>query len=223
MSEEVKNKSEYLVEVRDLKQYFPIKTGFMKTTPLKAVDGVSFSIKPGETLGLVGESGCGKTTVGRSLLRLYTPTSGDVFFDGERVNEKSIGHMRRQMQMVFQDPYSSLNPRMTVEDIIGEPLDVHKLYTSRGERRDKILHLMELVGLNAEHATRYAHEFSGGQRQRIGIARALATNPRFIVCDEAVSALDVSIQAQVINMFEELQEKLGVAYLFIAQIGRAHV
>ena len=216
MSEEVKNKSEYLVEVRDLKQYFPIKTGFMKTTPLKAVDGVSFSIKPGETLGLVGESGCGKTTVGRSLLRLYTPTSGDVFFDGERVNEKSIGHMRRQMQMVFQDPYSSLNPRMTVEDIIGEPLDVHKLYTSRGERRDKILHLMELVGLNAEHATRYAHEFSGGQRQRIGIARALATNPRFIVCDEAVSALDVSIQAQVVNMFEELQEKLGVAYLFIA-------
>ena len=216
MSEEVKNKSEYLVEVRDLKQYFPIKTGFMKTTPLKEVDGVSFSINPGEPLGLVGESGCGKTTVGRSLLRLYTPTSGDVFFDGERVNEKSIGHMRRQMQMVFQDPYSSLNPRMTVEDIIGEPLDVHKLYTSRGERRDKILHLMELVGLNAEHATRYAHEFSGGQRQRIGIARALATNPRFIVCDEAVSALDVSIQAQVINMFEELQEKLGVAYLFIA-------
>ncbi len=216
MSEEVKNKSEYLVEVRDLKQYFPIKTGFMKTTPLKAVDGVSFSIKPGETLGLVGESGCGKTTVGRSLLRLYTPTSGDVFFDGERVNEKSIGHMRRQMQMVFQDPYSSLNPRMTVEDIIGEPLDVHKLYTSRGERRDKILHLMELVGLNAEHATRYAHEFSGGQRQRIGIARALAVNPKFIVCDEPVSALDVSIQAQVVNMFEELQDKLGVAYLFIA-------
>lgn len=216
MSEEVKNKSEYLVEVRDLKQYFPIKTGFMKTTPLKAVDGVSFSIKPGETLGLVGESGCGKTTVGRSLLRLYTPTSGDVFFDGERVNEKSIGHMRRQMQMVFQDPYSSLNPRMTVEDIIGEPLDVHKLYTSRGERRDKILHLMELVGLNAEHATRYAHEFSGGQRQRIGIARALATNPRFIVCDEAVSALDVSIQAQVINMLIRLQKEMGLTYLFVA-------
>lgn len=216
MSEEVKNKSEYLVEVRDLKQYFPIKTGFMKTTPLKAVDGVSFSIKPGETLGLVGESGCGKTTVGRSLLRLYTPTSGDVFFDGERVDEKSIGHMRKQMQMVFQDPYSSLNPRMTVEDIIGEPLDVHKLYTSRGERRDKILHLMELVGLNAEHATRYAHEFSGGQRQRIGIARALATNPRFIVCDEAVSALDVSIQAQVINLLEHIQKEMGISYLFIA-------
>lgn len=216
MSEEVKNKSEYLVEVRDLKQYFPIKTGFMKTTPLKAVDGVSFSIKPGETLGLVGESGCGKTTVGRSLLRLYTPTSGDVFFDGERVDEKSIGHMRRQMQMVFQDPYSSLNPRMTVEDIIGEPLDVHKLYTSRGERRDKILHLMELVGLNAEHATRYAHEFSGGQRQRIGIARALSVDPEFIVCDEPISALDVSIQAQVINMLKELQDDLGLTYLFIA-------
>ena len=198
--------------------YFPVTKGvFNKPVgTVKAVDGVSFSIEKGKTFGLVGESGCGKTTVGRSLLRLYTPTSGDVFFDGERVNEKSIGHMRRQMQMVFQDPYSSLNPRMTVEDIIGEPLDVHKLYTSRGERRDKILHLMELVGLNAEHATRYAHEFSGGQRQRIGIARALATNPRFIVCDEAVSALDVSIQAQVINMFEELQEKLGVAYLFIA-------
>lgn len=216
MSEEVKNKSEYLVEVRDLKQYFPIKTGFMKTTPLKAVDGVSFSIKPGETLGLVGESGCGKTTVGRSLLRLYTPTSGDVFFDGERVDEKSIGHMRKQMQMVFQDPYSSLNPRMTVEDIIGEPLDVHKLYTSRGERRDKILHLMELVGLNAEHATRYAHEFSGGQRQRIGIARALSVDPEFIVCDEPISALDVSIQAQVINMLKELQDDLGLTYLFIA-------
>ena len=183
---------------------------------IKAVDGVSFSIKPGETLGLVGESGCGKTTVGRALIRLYKPTDGDVFFDGKRVDEKSIGTLRKDMQMVFQDPYSSLNPRMTVEDIIGEPLDVHKLYTSRSDRREKILHLMELVGLNAEHATRYAHEFSGGQRQRIGIARALATNPRFIVCDEAVSALDVSIQAQVINMFEDLQKKLGVAYLFIA-------
>lgn len=205
-----------LIEVNQLKQHFPIKVGVGKTIPLKAVDGVSFAIKPGETLGLVGESGCGKTTVGRSLLRLYTPTGGDVFFDGKRVNAKSIDSMRKDMQMVFQDPYSSLNPRMTVEDIIGEPLDVHKLYNSKGERRDKILNLMELVGLNAEHATRYAHEFSGGQRQRIGIARALATNPKFIVCDEAVSALDVSIQAQVINMFEELQAKLGVAYLFIA-------
>lgn len=216
MSNDNKKSQSPLLEVRDLKQYFPIKTGMFKSKPLKAVDGVSFSINPGETLGLVGESGCGKTTVGRSILRLYTPTGGEVFFNGERVDEKSIGHMRKEMQMVFQDPYSSLNPRMTVEDIIGEPLDVHKLYASQKDRRDKILELMELVGLNAEHATRYAHEFSGGQRQRIGIARALATNPKFIVCDEAVSALDVSIQAQVINMFEELQEKLGVAYLFIA-------
>ena len=208
--------SEYLVEVKDLKEYFPIKTGFFGTTPLKAVDGVSFNIKPGETLGLVGESGCGKTTVGRTLLRLYKPTGGEFYFDGQLVDDKNITDLRRQMQMVFQDPYSSLNPRMTVEDIIGEPLDVHKLYSNKAERREKILHLMELVGLNAEHATRYAHEFSGGQRQRIGIARALAVNPRFIVCDEPVSALDVSIQAQVINMFEDLQEKLGVAYLFIA-------
>ena len=208
--------SEYLVEVKDLKEYFPIKTGFFGTTPLKAVDGVSFNSKPGETLGLVGESGCGKTTVGRTLLRLYKPTGGEFYFDGQLVDDKNITDLRRQMQMVFQDPYSSLNPRMTVEDIIGEPLDVHKLYSNKAERREKILHLMELVGLNAEHATRYAHEFSGGQRQRIGIARALAVNPRFIVCDEPVSALDVSIQAQVINMFEDLQEKLGVAYLFIA-------
>lgn len=210
------NKSEYIVEVKDLKQYFPVKAGFGKTIPLKAVDGVSFAIKPGETLGLVGESGCGKTTVGRSLLQLYKPTSGEVYFDGELVTDKNIKSLRKEMQMVFQDPYSSLNPRMTVEDIIGEPLDVHKLYTTKAERRDKILELMELVGLNAEHATRYAHEFSGGQRQRIGIARALAVNPKFIVCDEPVSALDVSIQAQVINMFEDLQEKLGIAYLFVA-------
>ena len=216
MSNEANKKSEYLIEVKDLKQHFPIKTGFMKTLPLKAVDGVSFAIKPGETLGLVGESGCGKTTVGRTLLHLYNPTGGEILFDGKPVNQKTIHEMRKEMQMVFQDPYSSLNPRMTVEDIIGEPLDVHKLYSTKEERREKILELMRTVGLNAEHATRYAHEFSGGQRQRIGIARALATNPRFIVCDEAVSALDVSIQAQVINMFEELQEKLGVAYLFIA-------
>ena len=215
MAEE-KKKSEYLVEVKDLKEYFPVKTGFFQTVPLKAVDGVSFNIKPGETLGLVGESGCGKTTVGRTLLHLYKPTGGEFYFDGELVTDKNIHSLRKEMQMVFQDPYSSLNPRMTVEDIIGEPLDIHKLYTSKGERHDKIMHLMELVGLNAEHATRYAHEFSGGQRQRIGIARALAVDPKFIVCDEAVSALDVSIQAQVINMFEELQEKLGVAYLFIA-------
>ncbi len=208
--------SENLIEVKDLKMYFPIRTGFMKTTMLKAVDGVNFSIKPGETLGLVGESGCGKTTVGRTLLRLYKPTGGEIYYDGNLVTDKNMLEYRPKMQMVFQDPYSSLDPRMTVEEIIGEPLDVHHLYSNTKERREKILGLMELVGLNAEHATRYVHEFSGGQRQRIGIARALAVDPKFIVCDEAVSALDVSIQAQVINMFEELQEKLGVAYLFIA-------
>lgn len=208
--------SETLIEVKNLKQFFPVKAGFFKTIPLKAVDDVSFTIGAGETLGLVGESGCGKTTVGRSILRLYEPTGGEVLFRGEPITKKNIMQMRKKMQMVFQDPYSSLNPRMTVEDIIGEPLDVHHLYENKKERREKILDLMNLVGLNAEHATRYAHEFSGGQRQRIGIARALAVNPEFIVCDEPVSALDVSIQAQVINMFEELQEKLGVAYLFIA-------
>ena len=207
--------SEYLVEVSHLKQYFPIRSGF-KTIPLKAVDDVSFSIKPGETLGLVGESGCGKTTVGRTLLRLYKPTSGSIKFDGAEVTDKNIYGLRKEMQMVFQDPYSSLNPRMTVEDIIGEPLDVHKLYSTRAERHEKVMELMETVGLNAEHATRYAHEFSGGQRQRIGIARALAVDPRFIVCDEPVSALDVSIQAQVVNMFEDLQKQRGMAYLFIA-------
>ena len=212
---------EYLLEVEHLKQYFPVQQGFKKV-PLKAVDDISFKIRPGETLGLVGESGCGKTTVGRTLLRLYQPTAGRIVFDGDVIfdSENNIDvnmlPYRKQMQMVFQDPYSSLNPRMTVEDIIGEPLDVHKLYKTKEERRERILELMELVGLNAEHAMRYAHEFSGGQRQRIGIARALAVRPKFIVCDEPVSALDVSIQAQVVNMFEELQEKLGVAYLFIA-------
>lgn len=207
--------SEILVDVRNLKEYFPVRSGF-KVNTLKAVDDVSFTVNRGETLGLVGESGCGKTTVGRTLLRLYEPTDGEVYFDGELITDKNITSMRKKMQMVFQDPYSSLNPRMTVEDIIGEPLDVHRLYSGRKERREKILELMALVGLNAEHATRYAHEFSGGQRQRIGIARALAVNPDFIVCDEPVSALDVSIQAQVVNMFEELQDKLNMAYLFIA-------
>ena len=207
--------SEYLVEVEHLKQYFQVRSGFKDMT-LKAVDDVSFCIRPGETLGLVGESGCGKTTVGRSLLHLYDPTGGTVRFEGEEVTKKNIQRMRAKMQMVFQDPYSSLDPRMTAEDIIGEPLDVHRLCASRKERRDKVISLMELVGLNSEHATRYAHEFSGGQRQRIGIARALAVDPKFIVCDEPVSALDVSIQAQVINMFEDLQNQLGVAYLFIA-------
>lgn len=207
--------SETLIEVQNLKQYFPVRSGFKKMT-LKAVDDISFTIEKGETLGLVGESGCGKTTAGRSILRLYEPTGGKVLFEGTEITNKNITEMRKKMQMVFQDPYSSLNPRMTVEDIIGEPLDVHHLYANKKERREKILDLMGLVGLNADHATRYAHEFSGGQRQRIGIARALAVNPKFIVCDEPVSALDVSIQAQVINMFEDLQKKLGVTYLFIA-------
>ena len=208
--------SEYLLEVKDLKQHFPIRTGWFSSKPLKAVDGVSFEIKPGETLGLVGESGCGKTTVGRTILHLYQPTSGEIIYNGQQITSQNIHKFRQEMQIVFQDPYSSLNPRMTVSDIVGEPLDIHKLYGTRGERDARIKELLRLVGLNSDHARRYAHEFSGGQRQRIGIARALAVKPQFIVCDEPVSALDVSIQAQVINMFEELQEKLGVAYLFIA-------
>ena len=208
--------SEYIVEVDHLKKYFPVKTGLFSSVPLKAVDDVSFKIKKGETLGLVGESGCGKTTVGRTLLHLYEPTAGTVLFDGQEITKKNLLEIRKDMQMVFQDPYSSLNPRMTIEDIIGEPLDVHHLCKTRKERRERIRHLMALVALNAEHATRYAHEFSGGQRQRIGIARALAVDPRFIVCDESVSALDVSIQAQILNMFKDLQEKLGLSYLFIA-------
>ena len=206
-----------LVQVRHLKEYFPINTGFFKSTPLKAVDDVSFDIHRGETLGLVGESGCGKTTVGRTILHLYKPTEGEVIYDGKpiRTNE-DLKEYRTKSSMVFQDPYSSLNPRMTVSDIIGEPLDVHHMYSSKQEREERILQLMDRVGLNSEHASRYAHEFSGGQRQRIGIARSLAVRPEFIVCDEPVSALDVSIQAQVINMFDELQEEMGLTYLFIA-------
>lgn len=221
MSEEIKNPSVSeeapVVEVKDLKQYFNISMGLFKTKPLKAVDGVSFSIGKGETLGLVGESGCGKTTVGRTLLNLYKPTAGEIYYHGKKIETAhDIKEFRKKATMVFQDPYSSLNPRMTVADIIGEPLDIHKLYSTREERQQRILELMEHVGLNSEHASRYAHEFSGGQRQRIGIARALAINPDFIVCDEPVSALDVSIQAQVINMFDELQDKIGLSYLFIA-------
>ena len=206
-----------LLEVQGLKQYFDINMGFFRTKPLKAVDDVSFSINRGETLGLVGESGCGKTTVGRSILHLYKPTGGRVVYDGQEIHSKaSLKEYRRKATMVFQDPYSSLNPRMTVSDIVAEPLDVHKLYQSRAERNDRVMQLLNYVGLNSEHASRYAHEFSGGQRQRIGIARALAVNPEFIVCDEPVSALDVSIQAQVINMFDDLQDRLGLTYLFIA-------
>lgn len=211
------NPQKPLVEVKNLKQYFDINVGFLKTKPLKAVDDVSFSINRKETLGLVGESGCGKTTVGRTLLNLYKPTSGEIWYDGKQiVTAADITEFRKKATMVFQDPYFSLNPRMTVADIIGEPLDIHNLCANAEERRERILELMGYVGLNSEHASRYAHEFSGGQRQRIGIARSLAVNPEFIVCDEPVSALDVSIQAQVINMFDELQEKLGLTYLFIA-------
>ena len=206
-----------LVDVRHLKQYFNINVGPLRSKALKAVDDVSFSIRKGETLGLVGESGCGKTTVGRSILHLYQPTDGEVEFAGRLIQSKAdVNELRKKATMVFQDPYSSLNPRMTVSDIIGEPLDIHKMYQSKAEREERILELMDRVGLNSEHASRYAHEFSGGQRQRIGIARALALRPDFIVCDEPVSALDVSIQAQVINMFVELQEQMGLTYLFIA-------
>ena len=212
-----KPNSDVLLDVRHLKMYFPVNTGFLKTSMLKAVDDVSFSIRRGETLGLVGESGCGKTTVGRTILQLYTPTDGEVWFDGKKIEKgESLKEFRRRAQLVFQDPYSSLNPRMTVADIVAEPMDVHKLYSSQQERYEKITELLAKVGLSSEQSTRYAHEFSGGQRQRIGIARALASNPEFIVCDEPVSALDVSIQAQIINMLEELQEELKLTYLFIA-------
>lgn len=211
------NKYEYLLEVKNLKQYFNIPSGLFSSKTLKAVDDVSFSIKEGETLGLVGESGCGKTTVGRSILHLYEPTSGEVYYEGKLIKgKKSVNDFRKKVQMVFQDPYSSLDPRMTVADIVGEPLDIHKLCKSKKDREDRIKELLTTVGLTSDHATRYAHEFSGGQRQRIGIARALAVDPKCIICDEPVSALDVSIQAQIINMFEELQDSLGLTYLFIA-------
>ncbi|MCR5286299.1 MAG: ATP-binding cassette domain-containing protein [Treponema sp.] len=210
--------SENLLEVEGLKQYFPAGKGRF----IKAVDDVSFFIKKGETFGLVGESGCGKTTTGRSILRLTEPSAGKITYDGQVIfdsqNNIKVDMLpyRQKMQIVFQDPYASLDPRMTVSDIIGEALDIHKLYSSKAERREKILSLLAKVGLNSEHANRFPHEFSGGQRQRIGIARALAVNPQFIVCDEPVSALDVSIQAQVVNMFEDLQKEMGLTYLFIA-------
>ena len=216
MSEERNAANAPLVEVKNLKLYFPISSGFLKTAMLKAVDDVSFTIGRGETLGLVGESGCGKTTVGRTLLHLYTPTAGEVIFDGKRVDKTTMKEFRRRAQMVFQDPYSSLNPRMTVGDIVAEPIDVHKLCKTKQERNERVRELLDTVGISSEQATRYAHEFSGGQRQRIGIARALASNPEFIVCDEPVSALDVSIQAQVVNMLEDLQHQMGLSYLFIA-------
>ena len=207
---------EILLEVKNLKKYYPVRTGFIKKTELKAVDDVSFFIRKGETLGIVGESGCGKTTLGRAVLRLEEPTSGDIIYEGESIIGKNMKEYRKKMQIVFQDPYASLDPRKTVSDIIGEAMDLQKLCKSKEERKEKILELMKLVGLHAEFYNRFPHEFSGGQRQRIGIARALAVNPGFIICDEPVSALDVSIQAQIINMLEELQETRKLTYLFIA-------
>lgn len=203
-----------LIEVRNLKKHFNVGTGLT----LKAVDGISFKIKEGETLGLVGESGCGKSTAGRTIIGLYSATDGEIIFDGMSVNKLSRTekkHFTRSAQMIFQDPYASLNPRMTVTDIVGEGIDIHGLYSGQ-ERQKRIYNLLELVGLSREHANRYPHEFSGGQRQRIGIARALAVEPKFIVCDEPISALDVSIQAQVVNLLEDLQSEFGLTYLFIA-------
>ena len=211
-----KKKNDNLIEIVGLKKYFPVKEGFLKTNYVKAVDVVSLHIKKGETLGLVGESGCGKTTLGRTILRLHEPTEGKIIYKGEDITKVDMLSYRRKMQIIFQDPYASLDPRMTIGDIIGEPLDIHKLYNNKQERQEKIYNLLETVGLNKEHANRFAHEFSGGQRQRIGIARALAVEPEFIVCDEPISALDVSIQAQVVNMLEDLQAERGFTYLFIA-------
>jgi oligopeptide transport system ATP-binding protein len=206
-----------LVRTTDLKQHFTVKTApFTPKSHVKAVDGVSLDIRRGETFGLVGESGCGKSTFGRTLLRLYEPTGGAIEFDGADITKVNMKPYRKRMQIVLQDPYSSLNPRMTVGDIVGEPLDINKTYASAKERREKIIEQLNLVGLNTEHMNRYPHEFSGGQRQRISIARALALHPEFIVCDEPISALDVSIQAQVINKLVELQQTLGLTYLFIA-------
>ena len=209
-----------LLIVRDLRKYFPVKRGVFSRTvgQVKAVDGVSFAISPGETLGLVGESGSGKTTIGRTILRLIEPTSGSVVFDGSELTELDAGEMRRKrqdMQVVFQDPYASLNPRMRVGTIVAEPLEIHT-DLSRSGRRDRVAELLEKVGLDPGYARRYPHEFSGGQRQRIGVARALATNPKFLVLDEPVSALDVSIQAQVVNLLMDLQGELGLTYLFVA-------
>ncbi len=205
---------EPIVTVRNLKKHFKVGEG-----TLKAVDGLNFDIYPGETFGLVGESGCGKTTAGRTLIRLYEPTDGEVIFKDQNIYElssKDMQEVRRNFQMIFQDPYASLNPRMTVEEIISEPLEIYKIYKHRKDRLKRVVELLELVGLNEEHAMRFPHEFSGGQRQRIGVARALALNPEFIVCDEPISALDVSIQAQVVNLLKDLQEQLGLTYLFIA-------
>jgi oligopeptide transport system ATP-binding protein len=212
---QVEKLNEVLIEVKNLKKYFPVKMGLGKKAYIKAVDSVSFFIKKGETLGLVGESGCGKSTTGRTIIRLYEPTSGQIIFKGEDITKKDMLPYRKSMQMIFQDPYASLNPRMTVGDIIGEPLEIHNI-AKGNEKKERVQELLRLVGLSSEHANRYPHEFSGGQRQRIGIARALAVEPEFIICDEPISALDVSIQAQIVNMLEDLQQQLGLTYLFIA-------
>jgi oligopeptide transport system ATP-binding protein len=214
------NNAETLLKVEDLKMHFPIYRGVFQRQvgAVLAVDGISFEVKRGETLGLVGESGCGKSTTGRAILQLYKPTAGNVHFEGVdlvKLHGEDLRKMRRKMQMIFQDPYASLNPRMTVEQIVGEPLMVHNVATGK-EIQERVEHLLELVGLNPAFSTRYPHEFSGGQRQRIGVARALALQPSFIICDEPISALDVSIQAQVVNLLEELQEQFNLTYLFIA-------
>ncbi len=208
------NNNEILIEVKNLKKYFQVG----KHATLKAVDDVSFFIRKGETLGLVGESGCGKTTCGRTVMGMYSATGGEVLFDGidvHKLDKKAKKDFARRAQIIFQDPYASLNPRMTVGDIIGEGIDIHNLYTGQ-ERTNRVYELLQLVGLNKEHGSRFPHEFSGGQRQRIGIARALAIEPDFIVCDEPISALDVSIQAQIVNLLIQLQQELGLTYLFIA-------
>jgi len=213
--------AENLLEVKNLKKYFPVKAGIFKKTVahVKAVDDISFAVKEGETLGLVGESGCGKSTTGRTILRLLKATAGEVIFEGKSVmdlDKKAMRAIRRDMQIIFQDPYASLNPRMTVADIVGEPLDIHKLAKNKKERNEKVREILENVGLGAEYMHRYPHEFSGGQRQRIGVARALAVDPKLIIADEPVSALDVSVQAQVVNLLQDLQKEYGLTYLFIA-------
>ena len=211
-----------LIEIRDLRKYYNVRNAFGRRQFVHAVESVSFDIRKGETLGLVGESGCGKTTLGRTIIRLHEPTSGTIIYDGNPIYDSRTGTAvnmlpyRRKMQIIFQDPSASLDPRMTVGEIVGESLDIHGLYQGKQERRGRINELLDAVGLNTEHSNRFPHEFSGGQQQRIGIARALAVEPEFIVCDEPISALDVSIQSQVVNMLEELQEKLGLTYLFIA-------